>query len=47
MCFVTDKTQRILSYTTTKDRMVLAVALICSVGSGVVRVSLYFSDEAK
>ncbi|KAJ6025325.1 uncharacterized protein N7446_013763 [Penicillium canescens] len=26
---------RILSYTTTKDRMVLAVALICSVGSGV------------
>ncbi|KAJ5832960.1 hypothetical protein N7474_001271 [Penicillium riverlandense] len=26
---------RILSYTTTKDRMVLAIALICSVGSGV------------
>ncbi|KAJ5753673.1 uncharacterized protein N7511_007826 [Penicillium nucicola] len=26
---------RILSYTTTKDRMILAVALVCAVGSGV------------
>jgi hypothetical protein len=32
--------QRILSYTTTNDRMVLAVALVCAIGSGVVRVYL-------
>jgi hypothetical protein len=37
----TNGIQRVLSYTTTGDRVVLAIALICSIGSGVVRFMLH------
>lgn len=41
MWYVADPTQRILAFTTSRDRAVLTIALLCSVGSGVVCVFLY------
>lgn len=45
--YTANNTQRILSYLTTKDRMVLIVALICSMASGVVSWLCFGTSIAK
>lgn len=35
-CFVADCLQRLLSYTNSTDRVILAIAMVCAIGSGVV-----------
>lgn len=45
--YIAKNIQRILSYLTTKDRMVLMVALICSMASGVVSWLCFGSSIAK